>query len=109
MNRLGIDIGGTKIEAIVLDSNNNILIRTRVPTERDNGYEHILNQLSKLHYKIKKYLVNKFHFGVSVPGPLNENGDKLKKSNTVVMINIHQKHKQEKKINIYKKRVYQIP
>tara|TARA_B100000941_G_C28466816_1_gene534056 strand:+ start:457 stop:1317 length:861 start_codon:yes stop_codon:yes gene_type:complete len=87
MNRLGIDIGGTKIEAIVLDSNNNILIRTRVPTERDNGYEHILNQLSKLHYKIKKYLVNKFHFGVSVPGPLNENGDKLKKSNTVVMIN----------------------
>ena len=53
MNRLGIDIGGTKIEAIVLDSNNNILIRTRVPTERDNGYEQILNHLSKLQYIIK--------------------------------------------------------
>jgi len=86
MNRLGIDIGGTKIEAVVLDSNDNILIRTRIPTERDNGYEHILNQLSKLHFKIKNHLVDRFYFGVSVPGPLNKTGDMLKKSNTVVMI-----------------------
>ena len=86
MNRLGIDIGGTKIEAVVLDSNGNILIRTRVPTERANGYEHILNQLAKLHFEIKNHLGDKFYFGVSVPGPLNNNGDMLKKSNTIVMI-----------------------
>ena len=86
MNRLGIDIGGTKIEAVILDSNDNVLIRTRVPTEREYGYNHVLNQLSKLHIKIKKYLGKKFHFGVSVPGPLNKNGDKLKRSNTTIMI-----------------------
>ncbi len=32
MNRIGIDLGGTKIEGIVLSENNKILKRTRVPT-----------------------------------------------------------------------------
>ena len=45
MNKLhiGIDLGGTKIESVVLDSNNNILFRERIPTHSHLGSEHILN------------------------------------------------------------------
>ncbi len=45
--RIGVDIGGTKIEAVVLritadDAPPEVLARVRRATERDLGYEHIL-------------------------------------------------------------------
>ena len=43
--RLGVDLGGTKIEAIVArtsDAGFEILARVRKPTERDKGYEHVV-------------------------------------------------------------------
>ena len=47
MKLWGIDLGGTKIECAVLDSENNlsVIIRKRVPTEADKGYQHIVNQI----------------------------------------------------------------
>lgn len=49
-NLWGIDMGGTKIEGIILKSQDNPeeLLRIRVPTEADLGYEHILSQFEKL-------------------------------------------------------------
>ena len=51
----GIDLGGTKIEGVVLgtdfsekDSIPEPLCRARVPTEADQGYQHILDRISKL-------------------------------------------------------------
>ena len=40
----GIDMGGTKIEGVVLESkpNFNIISRLRVPTEQAGGYDHVL-------------------------------------------------------------------
>jgi len=44
----GIDLGGTKIEGVVLDSSaEQVIARLRVPTEAANGYEHILVQIEK--------------------------------------------------------------
>jgi fructokinase len=43
--RLGVDLGGTKIEAVVLriePEAPRVLARVRVPTERDAGYEHVV-------------------------------------------------------------------
>ena len=45
---IGIDIGGTKIEAVILDSDFKILFRKRVPTESHKGSEHVLNQIQNL-------------------------------------------------------------
>ncbi|HNE30402.1 MAG TPA: hypothetical protein PLW66_14600, partial [Saprospiraceae bacterium] len=44
MHLWGIDLGGTKIEGVVLESHKNprVLARHRVPTEADQGYEHII-------------------------------------------------------------------
>ena len=46
----GIDLGGTKIEGVILPSLNdpNPIVRTRIDTEAQNGYEHIVNQIHKL-------------------------------------------------------------
>jgi fructokinase len=33
MHKIGIDLGGTKIETIVLDANNREIFRKRIPTE----------------------------------------------------------------------------
>jgi fructokinase len=49
--RLGVDLGGTKIEAVVLrlePDEPRILARMRVPTEREQGYDHVVGATAKL-------------------------------------------------------------
>lgn len=51
MNTLwGIDLGGTKVEGVIFDSveNPQVKSRLRIPTEADNGYEHVLGQIKKV-------------------------------------------------------------
>ena len=47
MYRLGIDLGGTKIECAILDPNGRVLARQRVPTEAEKGVAHILDNIKK--------------------------------------------------------------
>ena len=49
-NLWGIDLGGTKIEGVILRSAQDpeVLFRHRVPTGADQGYDHILDQLALL-------------------------------------------------------------
>ena len=46
----GIDLGGTKIEGVILPSLNdpNPILRTRIDTEAQQGYAHIVDQIHKL-------------------------------------------------------------
>jgi len=46
----GVDLGGTKIEAAIIDPTRPeiALYRRRLPTEAEKGYEHILSQIVKL-------------------------------------------------------------
>ena len=37
MFRLGIDLGGTKIEGVVLDAGGKAIWRQRIPTEQEQG------------------------------------------------------------------------
>jgi fructokinase len=49
--RLGVDLGGTKTEAVVLrleSEQPTILARLRIPTHRDEGYEHVVAATAKL-------------------------------------------------------------
>ena len=41
-NKLGIDIGGTKIEAILINEQFQVIERKRVPTNREEGYYQII-------------------------------------------------------------------
>ena len=48
---IGIDLGGTKIEVAVLDSQDKILFRERLLTEAHLGGEHIFDQIHALYSK----------------------------------------------------------
>ncbi len=52
MNKIGIDLGGTKIEGIVLDENCNTIDRKRIPTNREDGYEAIINRITGLGHQL---------------------------------------------------------
>ena len=53
MNRIGIDLGGTKIEAILLSSANKVVERRRTPTNQKDGYEAIIERIINLTKKLE--------------------------------------------------------
>jgi predicted NBD/HSP70 family sugar kinase len=87
-NLWGIDLGGTKIEGIILSSTENpkILYRDRVPTEADQGYDHILGQVKKLVDMMEKAAGYKpIHIGFATPGTLDPRMGVMKNCNTTAM------------------------
>ena len=49
MNRIGIDLGGTKIEGILTtDDPMNVIVRKRVSTEQEKGYAQVLGNIAGL-------------------------------------------------------------
>jgi fructokinase len=86
MFRIGIDLGGTKIEGIVLDAEGRELFRKRVDTERDKGYAHILNRIKAVHDELAAHFSGSaYTFGMGTPGVISPRTGLLKNSNTVCM------------------------
>ncbi|MDQ6812341.1 MAG: ROK family protein [Bacteroidota bacterium] len=86
MKAWGIDLGGTKIECIVVDGGTNVVVRKRIPTETHKGYEHILSQVKKL-VDITKHEANEspVHIGFATPGVLEPDTQLMKNCNTTCM------------------------
>lgn len=82
--RLGIDLGGTKIEIIVLDDGGKELLRRRVPTPKDDYYE-TLQAIVQLVYDAEAELGQRGSLGIGTPGTLSRATDRLKNSNSVVL------------------------
>jgi fructokinase len=86
MHRLGIDLGGTKMEGVVLDPSGREILRKRIPTERAQGYRHILDRLKSLHDDLVASISGKpSTFGIGTPGAISPSTGLLKNSNTVCM------------------------
>ena len=86
MFRIGIDLGGTKIEGIVLGENGRELFRKRVDTQQELGYRHILNRIRELHDEMAKTIQSRPHtFGIGTPGAISPHTGLLKNSNTVCL------------------------
>ncbi len=86
MYRIGIDLGGTKIEGVVLDASGQEIIRKRIPTEREHGYRHILQRLKAMHDDLVAAVPGQpTTFGIGTPGALSPRTGLLKNSNTVCM------------------------
>jgi len=84
----GIDLGGTKIEGVILESLENAtpLIRTRVDTEASKGYDHILGQIAKLITEMKeKSGLTPRAIGFGTPGVLDPTLQTMKNSNTTAL------------------------
>jgi fructokinase len=86
MLRIGIDLGGTKIEGVLLDEQGQEIRRERVPTERQRGYEAILGTLRDLYFDLVRHTGGKAHsLGIGTPGALSVRSGLLKNSNTTCM------------------------
>lgn len=86
MYRIGIDLGGTKIEGAALDEQHREMTRLRVATEQENGYEHILSNIKKLYETLASKIDNAAHtFGIGTPGALSRRTGLLKNSNTLCL------------------------
>ena len=82
--RIGIDLGGTKIEAIALDDNGSTLLRRRVPTP-NGDYVGTLNAIADLVLSFETELYQKGSLGVASPGAISTRTGLLKNSNSIVL------------------------
>ena len=86
MFRIGIDLGGTKIEGIVLDEQGRELFRKRIETQQELGYRHILNRIHSLYKELDAQVHGKPNtFGIGTPGAISPRTGLLKNSNTVCL------------------------
>ena len=99
----GIDLGGTKIEGIVIDTKPpyKVHARKRIPTYREKGYENILNRIKLL----VEELINETEtepeiIGFGTPGKVDPVTSKIQNSNTVVLNNQPFKRDIENVLNV---------
>ena len=86
MNRIGIDLGGTKIEGILTDENYKTITRKRIPTNQEEGYNSILESIKNLILELVQESNDKVSIGVCTPGALSLSSGLIKNSNTQCLI-----------------------
>jgi fructokinase len=82
---IGIDLGGSKIEGIVLGPDRRPRERLRVPTERERGYDHILDRIAEVVAALRPQAPGCRQIGVGTPGSLSRRDGTLKNSNTTCL------------------------
>lgn len=87
MLRVGIDLGGTKTEGIVMDAGGGVLFRERRPTPAADGYEAILNNIRDIVRHLETQAGGaRCSVGIGTPGATSAVTGTLKNSNTTCLI-----------------------
>jgi len=89
MYRIGIDVGGTKIEGVLLDDDFKVLLRKRIYTNRDEGYDAIVKRTAGLIVDIRKSVSGPVSIGVGMPGSISPQTGLIRNSNTICLNNRH--------------------
>jgi fructokinase len=79
--RIGIDLGGTKIEAIALDGDGSERIRRRVAAPR-GSYEHTLRTVVDLVAAIESQTGERGSVGIGIPGTISPATGRIKNANS---------------------------
>ncbi len=89
MNRIGIDLGGTKIEGVVLSQENKVLSRIRIATpsckNKNEAYRAIVTSIAKLIEKLEIDSGTARCVGIGTPGTISSVTGLIKNSNTVCL------------------------
>ncbi len=80
--RIGIDLGGTKIEGILIDPAGQELARRRVPTPVAGGYPAILGALAEMVAALETHAGERCPVGLGCPGAISHKTLALKNANT---------------------------
>lgn len=87
LTRIGIDIGGSKIEGVAVEGlpqAAQVIARTRRPTEADLGFEHIVDQVVRTVEELQPAAGPNAPIGVGMPGSITREG-RVKNSNTTCL------------------------
>lgn len=83
--RIGIDLGGTKIEAIALDDAGTELIRKRIPSPQGN-YKNTLDAIVSLVNEIETVTQKTGTVGIGIPGTVSPQTQRVKNANSIWLI-----------------------
>jgi fructokinase len=82
--RIGIDLGGTKIEGVVLNDSNETLAKIRRPTPATD-YRDILETIASIVIDLETEVGADCSVGVGTPGAISPHSGRLKNANTEVL------------------------
>jgi fructokinase len=88
MALFGFDLGGTKIEGVVIKSKDDpsVLARHRLPTEKEKGYQHIISQIAKVLQILENQVgIKATYIGIGTPGSYDPYTGIHKNSNTTCL------------------------
>ena len=83
--RTGIDLGGTKIESIVLDSKGSQVFRKRIPSPQ-GSYIETVNAITELVLEADNHVHEITRVGIGIPGALSEQTGLVKNANSTWLI-----------------------
>jgi len=83
--RIGVDLGGTKIEAVAMDRDGRVLIRRRVPTPRDD-YGATIEAIGTLVAALEEAAGRRGTVGVGMPGSISPTTGLVKGCNSTWLI-----------------------
>lgn len=98
--RIGIDVGGTKIEGIVLAADGHALERERIETESDRGYAHIIERIAQLVARLRRAAPECTAIGIGTPGAISSRDGTLKNSNTQCLNGRHLREDLEARLGL---------
>lgn len=82
---IGIDLGGTKTEIVVLDALSQVLFRRRVASARDS-YDNTLNTLQSLITNAENEVNAQCSIGIGIPGAISPDTGLIKNANSTWLI-----------------------
>lgn len=87
--RWGIDLGGTKIEGVILDERGieSPVCRLRIATEADQGYDHMIDRIATLVEAMEREsgLTRPTAIGIGTPGTTDPRQGTMKNCNTTAL------------------------
>ncbi len=83
--RIGIDLGGTKTEGVVLDDQGEIIHRLRKATPQARGYDAVLQNIAALVLELETRAGTPCMVGIGTPGSLSPVTALMRNSNTVCL------------------------
>ncbi len=86
MMRIGIDLGGHKIEAIALDRHGNTLYRRRIDTPPEYHYPTTLAAIRDLVMDVETTTGQQGSLGIGIPGTLSPATGRVKNANSTYLI-----------------------
>ncbi len=79
--RIGVDLGGTKVEAVALDAEGVVIMRRRRATPAES-YEDTLRAVADLVGELESALGERASVGVATPGALSPHSGRIKNANS---------------------------